>query len=516
MSICRINAKKLFNHNRLDLVVRYLYGREILEKDLNDYSKDVYKDLYTRMVLLRTMGTEPHKEGEATVKKSINDYYSSFYKLIKDIKINGYNESFPVKITLDGLLSDGAHRVSAAALFNKEIAITEVAKGSKYDFNWFCTNGFNTEDKQRILKGFVDINSNNCAIFVVWHPLLKYLDNIKAVIKKYFDIAGDLELDFEDNYIAFRNILLEIYEPNISKNNNETTILEKAKILEADYLSFQVIVAVNQKNNRDVSELSKCCKNEIRDLFEHILPKTCFCTVHSSDSVEECIYLSNILLSPNNIKHLLLRNKYEIDSRFIKRVRGVKYYLQGLNINSSNDICVMRSGVMAALGILDDCDLDFIISSRYKEKAKQSLLLKNPDYDILMSDWQNFRRKIFDDCLITNSEYHFYFKGIKFANLEIVKDRKKEFKKNNDSYHYRLICLFEKLSGHINQQKILMKRIEEEQKRRQMTTEKNAQFYSNFFERLFSVKNKVSKHQKYKVITICGLKINYKCSSDSV
>lgn len=508
-----INAKDLINPKRLDLIVKYLYAKEFLESENNYYSTGVYKDLYIRHILMRNMGIEPQREYEKNDKTSVDKFCFDFEKLILDIKNNGYDESRPVFVNNLGLPENGAHRISVLALLNKEIPVVKSKLGWEWDFNWFSNNGFNTDDKQRILKGFVDIHSDKCAIFVVWNPLFKYIDNVKAVINNYFDIVGDVELDFENNYIAFTNALLEIYEPNISQSGDDTVIREKAKLLQANYLSFKVIVVTNQNKNTDktISELSKICKDEIRNLFNHILPKECFCTVHSSDGKDECNYLASILLSPNNIKHLKMRISTNYDNKFLIRIRELKHTIQNLNIKSINDICVIRSGVLTALGILKDTDLDFIIKSQYRKLfGNGDIHLNNVSCDIA-SLYDIEAHKIDENKIIECDDYHFYAKGIKFANLNIVKEQKKLFKKKNDKYHLRQIDLFEKMIGNFNQQKMLMDRVEAERQRRlelQKTkiidTKVN---YSNIFERILSFKNEYSNNKKYKVITLFNVRI---------
>lgn len=514
-----INAKELINFKRLDLIVKYLYAKEFLEKDENAYNNDIYKDLYIRHILMRTMGVEPERDYEKTSKFSADDFCNSFEKLILKIKNNGYDSAYPIHINKDKLPENGAHRIAISALMNLQIPYIECDSGCVWDFNWFSKNGFNTEDKQRILKGFVDINLDNCAIFVVWNPLFKHLDNVKAIMNSYFDIVGEVDLDFENNYIAFTNALLEIYEPNISKSGNDIVIREKSKLLQASYLSFKVIVVTNQNKNNDkeIGELSKLCKNDIRDLFNHFLPKECFCTVHSSDCKDECQYLASILLSPNNIKHLKMRVDTIVDSNFINKIRNLPSFLETIGILNKNDICVIGSGVMNALGIQKSSDIDFIIDTKYRNKFGWESVHLNEIYDIGISDKLAKRMtNLSDNILIGNDEYHFWFKGIKFANLEIIKDRKRHSLRAKDIEHLRQIDLFEKMTCSKNQQKILINRIQEEKERRlnfQKSISNYKVVYSNIFERILSFKNEISNNKKYKVITILGTKFKIRCTS---
>lgn len=516
MNIMCVNPKELFSFKRLDLVVKYLFAKEILESENNDYVTNCYQELYIRHILMRTMGMEPdiNTQGNYT-KEFIQEYISSFKKLINSIKENGFNMNYPIPVN-EGLLEDGAHRVAASLLLGKNIYVTNSDHVASWDFNWFCENGFNIEDKQRILKGFVDINKKDTAIFVVWNPLFKYIDNVKAVIGKYFNIVGDVDLDFEDNCIAFTNAILEIYEPNISKDNDYTTILEKAKLLQYSYLSFKVIVVTNQIKNKekDIKLLVKDCKNEIRDLFDHILPKETFCTVHSSDGEEETTYLANILLSPNNIKHLRIKRILtNYASNFSKLLITLKEYIKAIDIKNTDDICIVGSSVMTSLGIKDDCtDIDFIIKNKYREKFGWGAKKLNEFFDIATSDKNANRQKnISDDIVIDNSEYHFYHRGLKFLNLELLKDRKAETSSKKDLFHLRQIDLFEKMLGHFNQQKILFERVEMERQRRLVRySAQPPKIYGSLFEKIFSVKNVHLNGNKYKMLTIMGIKIKFK------
>lgn len=513
MEIELINPLKLFSRNRLDLIVKYLFANEVLERDINSCSVDIYKDLYIRHILMRTKGVTSSLESNQKI--NVDEYCTEFEKLIKNIKQDGYNIQNPVEVTNNNLIANGAHRIAVCALFGQQIAIKKVSCGHAWDFNWFCENGFNLEDKQRILKGYIDLKAKNSIIFVVWNPLFKYIENVRAVLNKYFDIVGEVELDFENNHVAFTNSLLEIYDGNIAQNNNdESGILAKADLLSANYLSYKVIVVTNEEKNSnvDIGMLSKKCKTEIRELFNHILPKETFCTVHSSDGEEETRYLGSILLSPNNIKHLKMRLTSSVSPVFLEKVRKISNFLNTKGISDKKEICVIGTGVMNALGVLDcpNSDLDFIIDFKYRENFGWGAVKLSQEYDIGVSSKQA-NGPIHDNVIIYNDDYHFWYKGIKFANLGIIKDRKSSFARQKDIKHFRQIELFEKMVGNFNQQKMLMERVEFERERRlHLSANSNACYplkYKNIFERLFSVKNHITQNKKYKIITILGIKI---------
>ena len=67
MEIELINPLKLFSRNRLDLIVKYLFANEVLERDINSCSVDIYKDLYIRHILMRTKGVTSSLESNQKI-----------------------------------------------------------------------------------------------------------------------------------------------------------------------------------------------------------------------------------------------------------------------------------------------------------------------------------------------------------------------------------------------------------------------------------------------------------------
>ena len=467
------DLNKYISFRRLDLIVKYLYAKAILNAPKNDYQTGAEEDLYVRHILMRTMGVEPTN----TNKTSIKDYTDFYKKLLEDLQSKGFDENSPIIMDKRSLLHDGAHRLAGSLATRQNVTVKLLQEeGHTWDFSWFEENGFTTEDKMRILKGFVDLNIENSAIFLIWNPLFKYIGNIESILEKSFNIVGSIDLDFEDNYIAFTNALLDIYETNCLEKGKYETILNKAKLLQANNLSFKVIVVTDQetKSDIDIHVKVKEVKEEIRSFFAHILPKEIFATVHSSDSVRECKHLANTLLSPNNIKHLKMRLSYEYSPEFIEKCNRFKPFLKNIGIDDSDDTCVIGSAPMTVLGMQKTSDIDFIIKYQLRDKFGDEITYLG-DFDIGVSDRiANRPKNIGDDVLIDTDDYHFYFQGIKFTNIELIKDRKSFSAREKDKLHVRQIELFEKLIGNYSQQKVLMARINQEKDRRSGFSKNNS------------------------------------------
>jgi len=330
------NAKELITFKRLDLIVRYLFAKDILSGCGNN---DILS-LYKRTCLMRTGGVEPINDYGDSVKNNIDDYITQFKKLIISLQETGYDQTRPIPMEANGYLAGGAHRIAAASALDMDVEVQYVEKGCRFDFSWFVENGFATHDRMRILKGFVDIHPRNCAIIVIWNPCFKYLKHINAFINEKLDIVGEVELDFENNYIAFKSALLDIYEPNGAWTNpscNET-IIQKAELLQSHYLSFKVIVATNQdkSNDKDIHDVVVEIKDKVRNFIDSAdicLPRKVFATMHTSSNMHECQHLSTVLLSPNNIKHLKMRLGYIYEKRFLEYCANVKSLCRELKVN---------------------------------------------------------------------------------------------------------------------------------------------------------------------------------------
>lgn len=435
-----------FTPDRLDLIVKYLQAKNYLS---SIYNKDV-EDLYIRHIIMRTGGIEPedcltHK----TDKTSVMDYLNSFKNLILDMKQNGFNPKYPIPVDKHKKMLNGAHRIAAALALNiKEIPTEEVQGVSfcPWDFNWFQENGFSVEDKQRILKGYVDLHLENCSIFVIWQPALRYYGHIQKLIQDHLDIVGSFDLDFEDNYLAFENAILDIYD--VSKiDGGFSTIYNKIKMLENYYLSFKVIVVKNRETKDDIFSLSKKTKHAIRKIFDSMISSDHFITLHSSDTVNELKLLNEILLSPNNMKYLRKRNHNLYDLSFLTYIQNFKKMCQNQNLNS-DDTIIVGSGPLAALGIKSVSDLDFVVLEKYRNKYGDEPKKMYESIDLATKKYHRNGTSHYytDDELIQNPDCHFIVNGIKFCNLDIVKERKKFSAREKDIRHVRYIELYEHLN----------------------------------------------------------------------
>ena len=471
-SIQKVTPKSLFHYRRLDLIIKYLFARNIWEKRNN---KNI-ESLYARHIFMRTGGKEPINEFGNTRKDTLEEYIESVSHLLKSISHSGFDSSHAVPVSSSGLLYNGAHRIACCQVLDQDVyARIAGDEGSTFDFEWFNSNGFTLDDKLRILKGFIEIHPERSAIMLVYQPVREHLGQIKVLISKKLDIVGEVVLSFEDQYIAFINLLLEIYaysNHSYSKKANHDTIVAKAELLRSWPLTVTILLITNQDKSKksEIHEVLSNVKKDIRKFMDHIISEDVFSTVHTSSSPAECRHMADILLSPNNLKYLKMRMQCGATGSFLDLCREAKEILP-LHFIEQKDICVVGSGGLGVFGLENEIkDIDFILTSNVRAKFGSDAMKFSTRVDMARQGYytkiEEKGNKLTDDIIINDHDLHFMFNGLKFLNLELIKQRKSFDGSEKDLRHVRMIELQEKLTGYYDHQKYIKFAIDTEHKRR--------------------------------------------------
>ena len=129
--------------NRVDLVVRYMYVKEYMEKN-NDFEAT---DIYLCMV---------EKRG-CFGYKSETEWLLDFNVTINSIKNNGFDEEFPILVNKSNLLWDGSHRLAISFCLGIEDASIKKMnppKIGRWGFDWFEKNNFSSSHLDQINSCF--------------------------------------------------------------------------------------------------------------------------------------------------------------------------------------------------------------------------------------------------------------------------------------------------------------------------------------------------------------------------
>ena len=107
----------------------------------------------------------------------------------------------------------------------------------------------------------------------------------------------------------------------------------------------------------------------------------------------------------------------------------------------SNDVCIVGSSSLAALGLRQNKDIDLICTPEIKQCLIKQLK-ENEIYgkiEIVNDNWSYFDESIDDSQIIEHQENHFLFCGIKFVSIKLLQDRKKSQGRPKDAVDLQLI-----------------------------------------------------------------------------
>ena len=139
--------------------------------------------------------------------------------------------------------------------------------------------------------------------------------------------------------------------------------------------------------------------------------------------------MSGYLLNENS-RHFISAAKPQPTQRFDHFFEKLKLWIKASNLDSE-DFCVDSSAVLAAYGLRDCRDLDFLYYGDSIDTGMSDVSCHNEE----MKYYQHTKNDI-----IFNPQNHFYYKGIKFASLEVVRAMKKFRNEKKDQVDIRLIA----------------------------------------------------------------------------
>jgi hypothetical protein len=148
--------------------------------------------------------------------------------------------------------------------------------------------------------------------------------------------------------------------------------------------------------------LAKAAIRALFDIGKH--------SVHINDSHEETLRVAEALLNSNSL-HFLENARPELSGRLPEYLSTLAAWLVESRL-SPEDICIGGSAVLAAYGLREGRDLDFLHHHSLGDRALPSPLGSHNEYVELYG-------KSVDD-LIYDPANHFYYAGFKFASLPTV------------------------------------------------------------------------------------------------
>ena len=371
--IRRINPLELLVPDRLDIVIKYLFINALVNKHNVEY----FTNLYTRHILKRTRGIKTvygYQNGNPVIistKTGIEEYISDFCAMIESFKNNGFQKEFFIPVSSqNGIILDGAHRTSCSIFFNIEpYVIYENRLGRTWDYKWLEDNQFTTEDINIIVDTYIKLKRENVFAAIFWGPLKEHWEEMQEEIQKDYKIL--MTRDFHFKKSDFESIVYDIYSYEFGPSVPEK-ISRKINLLEDYNTDFRLLFFyVDEPQYSQTAQGIRCnqvvkLKDKLRSKFDYIIEKEKFITVHMADNGEHTEHIKNILLSPNNLKHVSARKSTHFRSEFLDWLLEYEKVLEKYNIPKER-CCIVGSGPLEVLGVRESTDIDFILDSRIRD-----------------------------------------------------------------------------------------------------------------------------------------------------
>jgi len=399
----KLPASSLLCSARFDLGVKLFFAKSYLEHPDSEY----FRALYAAHLAVWNGFFE-----SSPAKTSIEDHPGAFCDFLSTGPPPGDEGVTPVD--RNGVLIDGAHRVSAAILRNQEVSVVRTDQiGNRYDYLFFQERSASLPSESASLLldqmayHFSSFRQDAKCICVFPATRGAKAELIEKLISKRSSIFYCKKLVLSEE--QFTLFMLHLYfldgRPWIgSFSDGFLGIREKAARCFAE---SHELLAYFVHDLKDAVKL----KEEIREQFT-LANDSC----HINDTHEETMIAAGWLLNPA----LDLFNKIRLTPSFSNFARGfalLRKFIETAAIDPG-DVCVVGSAPLALFGIRDCGDFDI-----FRRESREPLILPEGinDHRSESEFYPVSAREIID-----NPRYHFYFLGVKFARPKVIFELKKK------------------------------------------------------------------------------------------
>lgn len=412
-----INPESLNFCNRFDILAKLVYAR-LRQKNVQS---DWHRNLYLENI--RVFNSFYEHDGSGKYGKDA--FINSFDTVLDSISEHGYLEDQdPVVVGVDGTPVTGAHRVAACIQYNKNIWIERIQEpGPVFDYSYFRKYGLTEKWSDPAALEFCRRNTG--AFVALLYPAARG-EGKEAHAREIIGHAGNIfyakDVDLTKN--GSINFIRQVYKgaPWVGNwKDGYSGARSKAGFCFDGEGPLRMFVI---ESNLDAMLTAKL---EIRDLYgieNH--------SIHTTDTREECLRLGQQLLNDNSIRFLNVAVGKDLKN-FDGYFRNYRQWLDESGFDR-DDFCIDGSAVMSAYGIRDARDLDYI------HLGDSSIDCNNPDIGNHNSELAH--HPCSKDELILNPDNYFYYDGVKFVTLSVIRSMKASRDEPKDRIDVRLIDAF--------------------------------------------------------------------------
>ena len=391
-------AYGLITPKRFDLIAKLVYAAYRESGLDSDFGLDLYREH------LRVWNG--FKEYNNPDKNTFDKFRECFDEMIDSMKLKGFDKQHPVPVTPNGDLLNGAHRTAASFITNSSIKTlkTEDPQAGQLvcSSEFFKSLGLDRKYLDYMALEYSKLKPNTRVITL--HPARDPSKEAETLNKIYSTVPVVYDSTLSLTESGFTNYISQLYfgEPWLTQNPL-VGASSKSRLCWGDEPVRVILIEEDDKQILD------SLKGELRASYG--IDKS---SLHINDTHEETIRIARVVFNPNSVKFL-----NTCDSNLSKKLMdGLRAYTEILNHYKLNQelFCITGSAIMSLFGLRECSDLDY--------------LHFDPQHVIQGSGYINSHEKELGkyprhkDDIIFNPNNHFFWNGIKFATLDVVKELK--------------------------------------------------------------------------------------------
>lgn len=399
--IKNIDPVCILKANRLDVVIRYLYVKSVIDQRPNPWTKNAYcKLIISQSSNFTKVELDPGKN-------NMDDYIDQFDDLIRSMQEKSFINDSAIPLCEGGII-DGAHRLACAIALNiKEIpTITLLGEPQNITYDDMQRWGVDKDILNEAARTYVHLKPNTrCAVLF---PI-----SANAHKEAIQTLSNSVSIDFTQTVPITKNGMIQLQ--HMLYGHHEWWSDKNAHDFATQRLKGSApITFVFYQETEEIRPIKDSMRTH-HNAGNHAL--------HTTDTHEETADLANIVFNVNALLHL--NNTLNIQTPIFDKLFEVYKTI------ASNDTCIDTGGVLAIHGLRDVNDLDYI---SWNNKA-----LPKTAHDISLHKGEYEEIGLRSHEILYNPNYHFYYKGLKFASLNILSRLKKHRNTSKDLYDLSLI-----------------------------------------------------------------------------
>ena len=404
-SINVVEPIDMLSYRRFDIVAKYLYAVAIERDSHCCYAEDLY--------LAHIKAFNNFVEADGSTKVGPEAFTSSMNELQRSIKGKGFSDEAPIPVSCDGVPLDGAHRLGISIALNNDVQTVELDVDSPiYDYRFFKSRGLKDSYLDSMALEYARLKPDSRMV-IIWPTAEGCQSQLEAILRQYGDVVYSKEVYLSKN--GAHSFTATAYRRESwvgSQKNGFSGAMNKANWCFENKGPLRVFLF---ESNKDLIKM----KDEIREIFD--VGKH---SVHINDTHEETMELAQNLFNANSIV-LLNAMVHRQLSWFNRLFNHYRHWIEEQKFNSE-DFCIDGSGTLAAFGIRDVRDLDFLYSGEgMPETGFKEIDCHNDE---------NQHENLLPDDIVYNPDNYFYYGSCKFVSIELIKVLKQKRNEVKDQH----------------------------------------------------------------------------------